>query len=390
MNRWDAFQFVCATLRASLAGRRLDIPSGVDWPGVVAQAGSHLVTPMMAPALVDHADAPSDARDYFAAVQTLTAQRSDLLHTQIGKVTSVLRGAGVQPVLLKGAADLAQGLYRTRGVRLMVDIDVLVDGAKMEQTRDALSVCGYRQLGQPRERRPFVSDTASERPNGLAPVHEPRHDLPFFHEDTGVQVELHRALSFPAFAALLPANDALRRATPVSANGMQFSVLAPTDRIVHHIVHAQLHHQFAKSAIVDLRRLVDLAILLDAFGREIDWKDVEVRFAVNGHADVLADYLAYLAVLLNCHAPAHISDFEPVMARLRAGIEAPRDFEPVMAHLRSGVQAPFKPGEKIGTIASEYWKRFRQRPVLMINLLDLRFWPGRLRNWRDRMRPRYF
>jgi hypothetical protein len=133
-----------------------------------------------------------------------------------------------------------------------------------------------------------------------------------------------------------------------------------------------------------------LAILVDAFGREIDWKDVEFRFAVNGLADVLADYLAYLAVLLNRRAPAHISDFEPVMARLRTGIEAPRDFEPVMARLRAGLEAAGKPGDKIGTIASEYWNRFRQRPALAVNLLDPRFWPDRLRNWHERMRPGHF
>jgi hypothetical protein len=226
VTRWEAFEFICATLRASLAGRRLDIPPDIDWPSVAAQAGSHFVTPMMAPALVDHADVPSDMRDYFAAVQTLTAQNADELCAQIAAVTTALRGVGVQPVLLKGAAALAQGLYRAPGVRLMVDIDVLVDGAKMQQSRHALSRCGYSQR-QPRERRRFVHDIASERPHDLAPVHEPHHESPFFHEDTGIPVELHRALSFPAFAALLPAHDALRRATPVSADGMEFSVLAP-------------------------------------------------------------------------------------------------------------------------------------------------------------------
>ena len=61
-----------------------------------------------------------------------------------------------------------------------------------------------------------------------------------------------------------------------------------------------------------------MAILIDAFGSDIDWTEVEFRFASYGYADVLADYLAYLALLLDRRVPAHISDLETVMARLRA------------------------------------------------------------------------
>ena len=375
MNRWEAFQFICATLRASLAGRRLDIPSGIDWQQVIALAGAHVVTPIMAPPLVDHADVPSDVRDYLAAVQTLTAQKVRMLRTQIAEVTSALRGAGVQPVLLKGAAAVAQELYPVPGVHLMGDIDVLVDSAKMEQSRNALLLCGYRQH---RERRPLVRDVARARSRDLAPVHEPPHDKPFFPKETGVSVELHHALFVPAFTAMLPASDALRRAIPVSASGMEFSVLGPTDRALHHVVHAQLHHAGAERGIDNLRQLVDLAVLVDAIGREIDWTNVEDRFAANGHAGVLADYLAYLAVLLDRRVPARISDFNMVMAHLRAGIEA------------ASIEPSAKPGETIGAIASEYWRRLLQQPSLTINLLDPRFWPGRLRTWYDRLQPGRF
>jgi len=217
-----------------------------------------------------------------------------------------------------------------------------------------------------------VRDVPKEGHEAVTASPEPHHEAALVHEHTGIRVELHRALSVPQFAALLPAQDALRRAAPISANGMTFSVLAPTDRIVHHVQHTQLHHQGAQSAIVELRQLVDLAILVDAFGSDIDWTDVEFRFASNGYADVLADYLAYLALLLDRRVPAHISDLETVMARLRAGVEAPPDR---------------KPRETSGAIASEYWTRFRRRPALAINLIDPRFWPGRLRSWCHRIWP---
>jgi hypothetical protein len=123
---------------------------------------------------------------------------------------------------------------------------------------------------------------------------------------------------------------------------------------------------------VELRQLVDLAILVDAFGSDIDWTDIEFRFASNGYADALADYLAYLALLLDRRVPARVSDLEMVRGRLCAGVEAP----PVP-----------KPRESSGAIASEYWKRFRRRPALAINLIDPFFWPDRLRSWRNRLKP---
>lgn len=325
----------------------------------------------MAPPLVDHADAPSDVRDYFAAVRTLTGQQAKVLLILSAEIVSALQAIGAQPILLKGAAALAQGLYPSYGTRLMTDIDVLITDTKMKESTDALARRGYRPRPY-KNRRSIVRHVPKEGDHDVTPPPWPHHDWPLVHEPTGVQIELHRAITYPRFARLLSAEDASRRATPVSANGMTFSVLAPTDRIVHHVLHAQLHHEGAQSAIVGLRQLADLAILVDAFGGDIDWTDVGFRFATNGHADALADYLAYLALLLDRRVPAPVSDLEMVMARLRAAVEAPPDR---------------KPRETTGAIALEYWARFRRRPALAINLIDPRFWPGRLRSWRDRLWP---
>jgi hypothetical protein len=337
---------------------------------VIAQASRHFVTPMMASPLVDHADVPSDVRDYFAAVSTLTTQQSKVLLDLTAEIVSALQPIGAQPVLLKGIATLAEGLYPSYGARLMTDIDVLITDSKMRESIDTLAMRGCRQH---RDRRPIVRDVPKEGHQDVTASLEPHHNAPLYHEHTGIRIELHRAFAVPPFAALLSAHDALRRAAPVSADGITFAVLAPADRIVHHILHAQLHHKGAQSAVVGLRQLVDLAILIDAFGSDIDWTDVEFRFASNGYADVLADYLAYLALLLDRRVPARVSDLETVMARLRAGVESPQDPKPSQT--------------TIGAIASEYWTGFRRRPARAINLIDPRFWPDRLRHWRDRLWP---
>ena len=216
---------------------------------------------------------------------------------------------------------------------------------------------GYRQ-----RRRPIVRDFTAE---DLQAELSGQDHIGLVHRPTGIRVELHHALSVPQFAGLLSAQDALDHAISISAKEMMFSVLAPTDRIVHHVLHAHLHHPYlhypeAQNPIVELRQLVDLAILVDAFGSDIDWTDVGFRFSSNGYANVLADYLAYLALLLDRRVPAHISDLKTVTVRLRAGVEAP---------------PADKSQDTAGAIAAEYWKRLRRRPALAINLIDPFLWP---------------
>jgi hypothetical protein len=322
---------------------------------------------MMAPTLVNHSDVPSDVRDYFAAVQLLTGQRAKVMLALSAEITSALRALGAQPVLLKGAAALAQGLYPSHDLRPMTDIDVLIAHPKMKESIAALSLLDYREPRRPRQRIVRKLSTEASQPGPS------EYDVGLVHRPTGILVELHHALFVPQFAALLPAQDALSRATSISANEMMFSVLAPTDRIVHHVIHAQLHHtKWVQNARIELRQLVDLAILVDAFGNDFDWTAVQFRFSANGYTNVLADYLACLALLLDRRVPANISDLELVAARLRAGVEAPPK------------DKPHRSRDTISVIASEYWRGFRRRPALAINLVDPRSWPDRLRSWRER------
>src|SRR5208282_5697287 len=168
-------------------------------------------------------------------------------------------------------------------------IDVLIAHPKMKESIAALASLGYREGG----RRPIVRDFPTE---DLQAASSEQYHVGLVHRRTGIRVELHHALSVPQFAALLSAQNALGGATSIRANGIMFSVLAPTDRIVHHVLHAQLHHPYlhyhgVQNSVVGLRELVDLAILVNAFGSDIDWTDVEFRFSSNGYANVLADYL---------------------------------------------------------------------------------------------------
>jgi hypothetical protein len=163
---------------------------------------------MMAPALVDNSDVPSDVRDYFAAVRLLTGQQAEVLLALSAEIVSALRAIGARPVLLKGAAALAQGLYPSRDLRLMTDVDVLIAHPKMKESIAALVTLGYRE----KRRRPIVSDFPTE--DSQAASAEQYH-VGLVHRATGIRIELHHALSVPRFAALLSAQNAVFDPTPL-------------------------------------------------------------------------------------------------------------------------------------------------------------------------------
>ena len=67
------------------------------------------------------------ALEGFAVAHALNTERNAELLAQLTRVVTRLNAAGIEPVVLKGSAHLATGLWPTPGSRLVSDIDLLVD-----------------------------------------------------------------------------------------------------------------------------------------------------------------------------------------------------------------------------------------------------------------------
>jgi hypothetical protein len=137
--------------------------------------------PLLYRAVADDADAIREPFWPLVHGANLTARL--LTGLQIDAMTAIIdacRGHVAPPVLLKGIS-MCQRYYPAPHLRPMRDIDFLVDGADVPAVEAILTGLGYVQR--------------SERPPAFYASHH--HSEPFVHPDTGVWVDVHRALFAP-------------------------------------------------------------------------------------------------------------------------------------------------------------------------------------------------
>jgi hypothetical protein len=186
----------------------------------------------------------------------------------------------VTPLLLKGGAALATGLFPDPGSRFMWDLDLLVPEGQLECSVAALLEAGYAVP----PKYALVTDWSL--------CH---HMAPMIRPDGAAAVELHRRIVKPKWGVLSP-EDIWRNAVPCSTRhlpGAVAVVLEPTDELIHCFVHSQLCHDNHACLRIDLRHLHHFAQLCHRHGEEIDW----MRIAALRHDQALGKNFRAYALL---------------------------------------------------------------------------------------------
>ena len=120
MTRSRALDAVCGHLRAGLLGARPPKPHPwLGWEQLIEVSRSHYVAPSLAWCLRGDALLPADVRRHFDALLMLNGKRNEKLLKGLARVATVLNAVDVEPVLLKGAAHLVEGVYPTRSLRVV-------------------------------------------------------------------------------------------------------------------------------------------------------------------------------------------------------------------------------------------------------------------------------
>lgn len=154
--------------------------------------------------------------------------RAFLLDAELAALVAALAAAGVDIMLLKGAA-LGRTVYANTVERPAGDLDLLVRPQQVTPAQEALHRLGYRAGGLrwlPRWQRRY------------------RAELPMLRqtEDGRVLVELHWALAeAPFYIDTIPLDEAWRRALPV-AELPGALVPDPATLLIHSCAHLALHH----------------------------------------------------------------------------------------------------------------------------------------------------
>jgi Uncharacterised nucleotidyltransferase len=245
---------LCSCLSAGHRRQELDVSSAAaltdpaaDLVGFARLAGRHLVTPMVAACVASSPAAarrmPEDFRRYLALIHAENARRNRRLRLQLGEIARRLNAINIEPLVLKGAIRLVDGLYPDLGWRFMRDIDLLVPPDRLGDAVACLLASGYR-----------FRDVTAARPA------EHRHLPQLQRDDHDAVVELHAEL-LPGRVQLCAALDVMARSRPVDIDGARGRIPDVADQLAHLIAHDRYDEQLRQDGRFLLRSAFETALL---------------------------------------------------------------------------------------------------------------------------------
>jgi Uncharacterised nucleotidyltransferase len=223
------------------------------------------------------------------AMRLAEAQHAEV-RRELDHVREALAQTDIAPVLLKGAAYVAAGLSPAAG-RMFSDIDILVPRARLAEVEAALMASGWIGTHHTAYDQRYYREWMHELP-------------PMLHTRRGTVIDVHHAIvpetaRVKSDAALLiAAARPLEGATP-------FHVLAPTDMVLHSMVHLFNNDDLQHA----LRDLNDIDALLRQFGAGADfWLDLAARAEALRLTRAMHHGLRHAHALLGTPVPPSVLD----------------------------------------------------------------------------------
>lgn len=265
--------------------------AGFDWTGAVCLANTHLLAPALWAALVGRRlmqPVPPALRRFLettppaAATGRLPAlyledqyeanrTRNAALRAELAEIVRALNGVGIEPVVLKGGALLLAPGRLDPAARVMRDLDLLIPKPAVNRAVSAVARIGFREI-----------DT------GLPPAH---HHPPLLRDGGPASVELHWDLLAPQARAMLPTAAALRSTLPCPTEGGLARILAPAQRLLHNLLHAQVVDRAHRRHAFKLRDLHEFTLLARHSGTPVDWEAMADGLRSHGGGHWLEAYL---------------------------------------------------------------------------------------------------
>lgn len=177
---------------------------------------------------------------------------------QLEEMLSACTTAGIPCLVMKGLW-LVEILYRDLQARHSGDIDLLVPPQDMPAFTRLAQRLGYQvpsNIGDLRE------------------ISAANNQFPLFHPGTGASFDLHWSLTLPLEEAPVDDLSFWDRSEGVTLAGQPCRCPGLEDHLLILCFHAAIHHRFQG---VGPRALVDIASIIEAPTRAIDWEDFVSR-----------------------------------------------------------------------------------------------------------------
>jgi len=291
MEQSRVFRALCHHLRHGLLEGWL--PAWYPWIGweqLMEVSRGHYVAPALAWCLKDK-PLPTKVSQQFRAISILNEKRNEKLLDTVARVAAALNAIDIEPVLLKGAAHLVEGIYPAIGLRMVGDLDLLVPEDQVIGAAAALQKIGFK----------FGSLILPENHH---------HWRMLFDPITEAGVELHIGALHRRSEHLMPVSEFFENARTVAFRGLLVRIPDPTRAIGHNIVHCALDHDGHLHRRLDLRQLLDLAMIRRKHESAIDWARLDSCFAVAAVGHVLATNLKIAEDLFGLAVPriVHVTE----------------------------------------------------------------------------------
>jgi hypothetical protein len=301
MNRRTAFLLLCDCVSPCSHSpeqvenlRKELLVAGTEWEPLVQAANKHLLCPALYGALKLKdllSFIPADLREYLQTLYNHNGERNHRLLDHAEETASFLNKLGVEPVLLKGTANLLSGLYSDPSTRFITDIDMLVPKDRIVDCVRKLRGAGYHYLFPPES-------------NAWKNHH---HCPPLLKNNRYFRIEMHHELLQTQYRRLIDAADVLKDSIPIAIGTARARTPSLIHRVIHNIAHAQLSDLNYYYGEIQLRQLYDLVLLTDGIRKE-EWQKIEVVFRRFGYSSALAGYLMASNKFFNYSMPSKIKN----------------------------------------------------------------------------------
>lgn len=273
-------QWVMAAGSAAVEPQQLGrmAAGGLDWGLVLAFAEYERAFPVLADRIREAGvELPSEIAQQVRARAMVADFAIARLHTLLDDVVGRLAAAGIEVLLLKGAA-MARTRYPSRRLRPMSDIDLLIPVPHLGRARAIIEAAGWRCRDAP----------------GLEETYEGHHHLPPFHDPraAGAKLELHGDLFFRGNPFGFGAATMWEHAVPHSIAGGRAGVPCARHLLLHACLHFAWGHILREGAWVAFR---DVAVLAQA--DDLDW-DLFVQESLEASAGTACYWTLRLASVL--------------------------------------------------------------------------------------------
>jgi hypothetical protein len=281
-----------------------EVAEDQDWQLITYLSGCYLVTPSLAHQLA-RCDLTKRVPDQVAAELRQIAHnvtlRNQQFQSQLAEIVAAFDAVSLSYAVLKGGAYLVRPVYPTPYMRVMGDLDLLVEQERLEEACGILAALDYDQL---------EDASLDQKPTPH------RHLSPFVSDRHIAPVELHREALPTHLAACAPGAELLRTRDCHRDDRQGYCTLSPTYRLLNLIMHSEICDRGYASGSIPLRGLEEYAYTVKAEGSAIDWPLLSDCFSRLDRSHVLISFLWAANWLLGVPMPESLSGCSLARAKL--------------------------------------------------------------------------